>query len=305
MKIINDENFLRQLAANAAFAWRASCQEVIQTNEKFSLGDQIWVIISETAISFGVPEFDWNYVSTRTEYNQWDAVPYPDVEEGHVLKRIYKRWQKKAPLFWNKLQGFELKNSLTFTGFGFGAAFAVFAALEYKREHQEKSITLITFGQPRVGDELFVHYTEHLLQKVWRVTYNDDWMPNFPIEGLDREKRGPAHKYSTSSRVVYRHFQKEIWIESECDCSNPKFYLCFHTATLHENEECNARRHLHRITYPGRKIKDSLNSYKESHPEDVHFGPYFGLTMFQNCHKLTPILKKKPIITKPILRNRN
>ncbi|KAG9297455.1 hypothetical protein G9A89_020856 [Geosiphon pyriformis] len=217
----------------------------------------------------------------------WDAIPYPHVKEGYILKQFYESWQEKEPLFWEKLKGFEmtnkLKNRLTFTGLGIGAVFAVLAALEYKRKHLKASITLITFGQPRVGNELFVHYTEHLLQKVWRVTYGDDWMPNFPVEGLDRGQWWPLHKNPISSRVIYRHFQKEIWIEPQCDCSNPKIYLCFHTATLHENEECNARNHLHRVNYLGNKLKDSLSSYKESHPDDDHYGPYFGHTMFHNC----------------------
>ncbi|KAG9290166.1 hypothetical protein G9A89_010472 [Geosiphon pyriformis] len=273
-EIIEDENVLHELASNAAFAWRASCQQVIRTNEEFSLRKEIWA-------------HDWFSISEYTARNLWDVIPYPHVEDGYVLKTIYWRWERDIPLFWEKLKGFEMKNklrnSLTFTGFGYGAAFAVLAALEYKRMHLEASITLITFGQPRVGDELFVHYTEHLLQKVWRVTYGDDWMPNFPIEGLDRGKRWLIHQNLISSRVMYRHFQKEIWIEPQCDCSNPKFYFCFHTVTLHEHEECNARKHFHRITYPGTKLRDSLNSYKKSHPDDDHYGPYFGHTMLQNC----------------------
>ncbi|KAG9288029.1 hypothetical protein G9A89_017624 [Geosiphon pyriformis] len=254
---------------------------------------RVWVIISKTIISFGTPEYKFDAITNPTTTRFWDVVSYPHAEYAFVFQVLFHRWQERASKFSAKLKLFESENILTenlneytFTGFGIGAAFAVFAALEYKRNHMKSSINLITFGQPRIGDELFVIYTQRMLDKVWRVTHGDDWLPNFPIHGFDRERKIPSGLKSKSPRIIYKHFQKEFWIESSCDCSNSNVYLCYHTATLNEHEDCNARNHLHNVLYPGNSWEDAIKSYRKFHPDDEHFGSYFGYTMFQNCPQL-------------------
>ncbi|KAG9283934.1 hypothetical protein G9A89_006772 [Geosiphon pyriformis] len=127
-----------------------------------------------------------------------------------------------------------------------------------------------------------------MLDKAWRVTYGDDWMPNFPFEGYNREIKMPTGSRTRYLKIVYRHLRKEFWIEPACDCLKPKIYLCYHTATLHEHEECNGRNHFHKAIYPGITWEELITNYRQSHPDEPHFGPYFRHTMLQRC----PLIKK-------------
>ncbi|KAG9305860.1 hypothetical protein G9A89_006271, partial [Geosiphon pyriformis] len=254
---IHDQDILLELSSNAAFAWEAS--------------------------------YDFNYYTTYGINRKWDLITYPDVEYGLVSKVFYNRWKRYAANFWQKLENFEKQdNSIefahpyTFTGFGYGGILAVFAALEYKKKYKEASVSLITFGQPRIGDELFIYHIEHILNKAWRVTNGDDWVPNFPIDGHNRERKNFEGTWSTSPKILYNHLRKEFWIDSTCDCQdNPTIYLCYHTATLYEHEECNGRNHYHKNLYPADNWEDSIKYYRELHPDNQHFGPYFKYTMLQ------------------------
>ncbi|KAG9305130.1 hypothetical protein G9A89_001240 [Geosiphon pyriformis] len=266
-ELVSDKDILLKLSSSATLAWEASCQTVSELKHQHYLSgrgkDQILV--------------------SNTDNTKWDLIPYPHVENGFVAKIFYKRWESVAKEFWEKLEIFEnqeMRKKYTFTGFGIGAVIAVFASLEYKMRRKDSSVNLITFGQPRIGTELFIHHTKEILSKVWRVTHGDDWMPNFPNDGFYRVKKTSPSKLSRPRRILYRHFPEEFWIEpSSCHCPDPKIFLCYHTATLYENEDCNARNHFNRAIYPGINQEDSLKKYRESHPDDEHFGPYFGHTM--------------------------
>ncbi|KAG9288736.1 hypothetical protein G9A89_004355 [Geosiphon pyriformis] len=277
--VIQDEIVLNELSSTATFAWEASCQQIYETNKVNLLHGvsvkRVWAIFSDATISFGAIEYPFDQMANPKRFF-WDSTPYPYAEHANVCKIFYERWEKYSSKFWKKLVNLEKENNnYTFTGFGIGAVFAVFAALEYKRNNMEASITLITFGQPRIGDDLFVIYTQRILDKAWRVTYRDDWLPNFPIEGFNREMASPLR--NGNPKVVYRHFQKEFWIEPRCDCSNhEEVYLCYHMASLHENE-------VFLEIFIGDGVDEAIESYKVSHPVNEHLGPYFGHTMSQNC----------------------
>ncbi|KAG9293158.1 hypothetical protein G9A89_010495 [Geosiphon pyriformis] len=264
---VRDKNILHEISSSANLAWKASCQIVFRASHYHYLSgrgkDQVLVI--------------------HTTNDRWDVIPYPHVENGFVSKDFYKRWEYVAKEFWKKFERFEkqeIGKNYTFTGFGVGAVIAVFAALEYKMKYQSSPVNLITFGQPRIGNELFVHHTTEILSKAWRVTHGDDWVPNFPADGFHRVKQTTSSKSERPRRILFRHLPEEFWIEPiSCDCPKPKIFLCYHTATLYENENCNARNHFNRATYPGINERDSLKMYRESHPDDEHLGPYFGRTM--------------------------
>ncbi|KAG9289506.1 hypothetical protein G9A89_001278 [Geosiphon pyriformis] len=120
-----------------------------------------------------------------------------------------------------------------------------------------------------------------MLTKVWRVTHGDDWIPNFPIEGSDRSRKETTEKHKADPRILYKHFQKEFWIEPPCDCVDPKIYLCYHTTTLYENEDCNARNHYHNALYPAKNWQEAIEHYRASHSDDEHLGPNFDHVMFK------------------------
>ncbi|KAG9299408.1 hypothetical protein G9A89_009360 [Geosiphon pyriformis] len=72
-------------------------------------------------------------------------------------------------------------------------------------DYQSSPVNLITFGQPRIGNELF--------SKAWRVTHGDDWVPNFPTDGFHRVKQTPSSKSERPRRILFRHLPEEFWIE--------------------------------------------------------------------------------------------
>ncbi|KAG9300143.1 hypothetical protein G9A89_010553 [Geosiphon pyriformis] len=241
-EVVTKKPTLSILSSTAFSAWEASCQQIFETNKFYDLygsgNAKVWVIISDTTIAFGAFDYEFNYMTVNLKQDYWDVIPYPYVELGFVSKLFYRRWQKFATQFWEKLSESnkpKKSNKYIFTGFGIGAVFATFASLEYKRKYLDASLTLITFGQPRIGNDQFVYYTEYMLDKPWRVTYGDDWMPNFPIEGSDRETQKLLGK-AMPFQISYKHLRQEFWIEPSCDCPIPKIYLCYHTATLNENE---------------------------------------------------------------------
>ncbi|KAG9306425.1 hypothetical protein G9A89_003535 [Geosiphon pyriformis] len=288
-EIVDDENVLHRLESSAISAWNVACQTVLETNIEFRLQGSGK---HKTTIAFGAFEYEYEFYSGKVEKRE--MTPYTHVKNGLVSRIFYERWQKCASQFWQKLEDFEGLNSLTkslkqytFTGFGIGAVIAVFAALEYKRKYEETTITLITFGQPRIGNEHFAYYIERIFDKSWRVINGDDWVPNFPIDGNNRfqlkEKMYPEKRRKKFPRVLYKHFRREFWIEPPCDCSSPKIYACYHTASLDENKDCNARNNFLYSKSRGCSWLDGLKYYRDSHPDDQHFGPYFQHTMFQNC----------------------
>ena len=68
------------------------------------------------------------------------------------------------------------------TGHSLGGALAVFAAVDIKSNlAQTKSVTLYTYGQPRVGNEVFSNFIFSLLDGTYvRVTHYDDTVAHIP-----------------------------------------------------------------------------------------------------------------------------
>jgi hypothetical protein len=115
-------------------------------------------------------------------------------------------------------------SALSITGHSLGAAEAAIAMFDLKNEGYD-IVETYTFGQPRVGDQVFADAYEAAFGQTasdtnaWRVTHADDPIPHLPFEFMD-----------------FTHISTEVWYESTtskgykvCDgsgedptCSNSK-----------------------------------------------------------------------------------
>jgi len=111
-------------------------------------------------------------------------------------------------------------SQLTITGHSLGAAEAAIAMFDLKHEGYD-IIETYTFGQPRVGDKVFVNAFESEFGPIdtYRITHADDPVPHLPFEFMD-----------------FRHLNTEVFYEDKvadgyrvCDgsgedrkCSNSK-----------------------------------------------------------------------------------
>ena len=85
------------------------------------------------------------------------------------------------------------------TGHSLGGALASLFSLYLKEKTKDSDITLITFGQPRVGDSTYAHVHDSMIppHRKLRFVYRYDIMPHFP---------------SAHARPEYRHHSREVWV---------------------------------------------------------------------------------------------
>ncbi|KAG9288735.1 hypothetical protein G9A89_004354 [Geosiphon pyriformis] len=203
-------------------------------------------------------------------------------------------------------------SNFEFTGFGESSPYTVFAALDFVNIYKlEKKPIVVTFGQPRMGNEVFTLFAQTKLE-IFRVTFVDDWLPNVPLRGIRKfSKWSDIKEIPENNRIPaylqYTHFTPEYWIERErqresgnerndlnpeeqlnCECpldAYPILYKCFNTHSLREHPECNARKH---------DFSYSTELVNAGKPDDFRYGPYFGKNM-NNCPGATCGETIKPI----------
>ncbi|KAG9297845.1 hypothetical protein G9A89_006786 [Geosiphon pyriformis] len=211
-------------------------------------------------------------VYSNRKVNTGVAVAYSSgIPNVYVENLYYRKWIEARDVFWGKMRylledpGFSnVKDLFTFTAFGRGGVFAIFAALEFAKSFElTTKPKVVTFGLPRMGNKNFVEFVDSQLD-VYRVTHGDDWVPAWPKWGL----------YDNKISVEYYQLSREYWIPYDKDCSCkqltksqqvfPIVYECFRIGSFEENQNCNAgsngRRGENRNV---RNIED-------------HYGPYFG-----------------------------
>lgn len=86
------------------------------------------------------------------------------------------------------------------TGHSMGGAIAAFCGLDLKVNHEAKSVQVVTFGMPRIGNAAFVSYYRELVPDTIRVTHEHDIVPHLP----------PF--YSHFAEKTYHHFPREVWL---------------------------------------------------------------------------------------------
>lgn len=91
------------------------------------------------------------------------------------------------------------------TGHSLGGALATVCAMDLHYVHNITNIKVITFGSPRVGDELFSSYFSKAFGDVsWRVVHKADIVPHLPLKSMG-----------------FKHVPREIWERHQ-----KKFLVC-------------------------------------------------------------------------------
>ena len=111
---------------------------------------------------------------------------------------------------------------LYLTGHSLGAALATIAAVDLA-EAQDRPVTLVTFGSPRVGSPAFVQLARQRLQQSWLVTQRGDPVPYLPPEGPKRAARRYAHL--PGARYIRRDFTLEAGLPQPPTRPNFKHHL--------------------------------------------------------------------------------
>lgn len=132
--------------------------------------------------------------------------------------------------------------SLTVTGHSLGAALATLTAYDVKNAFPKLSVTVISFGGPRVGDRSFRQHLEKQGTKVLRIVNSDDVItkvPGFVFNDADTAGNGGVHVAGLPSWIQKR-VEEAQWVYAEVGrelrlCSKDSPYLgSTNVATCHE-----------------------------------------------------------------------
>ena len=88
------------------------------------------------------------------------------------------------------------------TGHSLGGALAVGAAMTMGMRHPERNVTLITFGQPRVGNDQFSQYLVKFVPRVIRFVNERDIVPHLPPE-LMNYHHAPREEWIRKGQLIY------------------------------------------------------------------------------------------------------
>ncbi|KAG9285535.1 hypothetical protein G9A89_006523 [Geosiphon pyriformis] len=186
--------------------------------------------------------------------NKPELIPYVDllaaeVPFAQVHAGFFREYQNASLYIHRRIARFIFlvddrdKKPIFFTGHSLGGVYATFAALVFKKAFPKRRIYVITYGQPRIGNQHFANYVDNTLinpsgeSTVYRVIFSNDNIPHLPI-----------------SQKTYTHPGIEYWIKSRdqttFECPGLKGT---------ENQKCS-------------------NSVKDL-TRNAHNGPYFGIIM--------------------------
>lgn len=86
------------------------------------------------------------------------------------------------------------------TGHSMGGAMAALCALDLAVNREAQDVQVITFGQPRIGNTVFISYYSENVPNTIRMTHEHDIVPHLPPY------------YSYLPRKTYRHYPREVWL---------------------------------------------------------------------------------------------
>ncbi|KAG9297474.1 hypothetical protein G9A89_020876 [Geosiphon pyriformis] len=204
-KKLDDPNLLKAFARHAKYAKAPLCN----TDPKTVYQDSDIIVVfginrdmSELIFSFSSDKFE----SEDVFFAKLDQVEY-DPETGQQVHQVLlEEFTKVEGEFTSQARSLiELnpKFNIIFTGFSWGAAYAVLAALLIQRTIPNADIKVTTFGAPRFGDKKFTDMVDQTL-KTSRITYANDIIPHNPPQNMN-----------------YHHHGLEFWIASK---DGPVFY---------------------------------------------------------------------------------
>ncbi|CAA7388608.1 unnamed protein product [Spirodela intermedia] len=130
---------------------------------------------------------------------------YPDVSDAMVHHGFYSAYHNTtlrpgiltAVQRAKKIYG---NIGIMVTGHSMGGAMASFCALDLAVNLGEVNVQLMTFGQPRIGNGVFVSYFKRHVPKAVRVIHERDIVPHLPPY------------YTMFPQKTYHHFPREVWL---------------------------------------------------------------------------------------------
>nr|CAB3465436.1 unnamed protein product [Digitaria exilis] len=132
---------------------------------------------------------------------------YPGMPEAKVHSGFYSAYHNTTLRDGvvsgiQKTRGFYGSIPIMVTGHSMGGAMASFCALDLVVNFGLKDVTLMTFGQPRIGNAVFASNFKGHLPNAIRVTNAHDIVPHLP----------PYYHYFPQK--TYHHFPREVWIHN-------------------------------------------------------------------------------------------
>lgn len=130
---------------------------------------------------------------------------YPDMPEAMVHHGFYSGYHnttlragvingiKRAKELFGDLEIFVIGHSM-------GGAMASICALDLTVHHNMQNVSVVTYGQPRIGNAAFASYYSQLVPNTIRVTHEHDMVPHLPPY------------YSYFPQKTYHHFPREVWL---------------------------------------------------------------------------------------------
>ncbi|KAG9287321.1 hypothetical protein G9A89_008952 [Geosiphon pyriformis] len=190
---------------------------------------------------------------------EFNLVAYPSVPNARVDEKFYDQYRLVSSKIKEKIT--KLRNKLIrnfiLVGHSTAGVYALFLALDLSNTWKFDNFTVVTYGQPRIGNKYFAqHINTHSKIRTYRLTNTDDYVPRLPVYG--------------ENQLV--HHSPEYWIAVDCDCWRGKVYRCQgpieDNKFIMESKKCNNRYH-----YLG---------------DSSHYGPYFGVTM-KECDRFNSV----------------
>ncbi|KAG9289568.1 hypothetical protein G9A89_002341 [Geosiphon pyriformis] len=173
-----------------------------------------------------------------------DTVPFPKINKSLVVKAFFDAfwawWGQKSKDFVQFIVQ-QQATQIYLTGFSLGGVYAEFCSLILKQTFPNLKTQVITFGEPRVGNQNYANAAYS--SNNFRITHASDPVPHFPIT-------------MPHTNENYVHANPEYWIDL-----NNKARVCSENGSqgVRENKKCS----------------NSANGFLIGD----HRGPYFDVKM--------------------------
>ncbi|KAG9398809.1 hypothetical protein AC1031_014126 [Aphanomyces cochlioides] len=135
--------------------------------------------------------------------------PWPHIFPKAAIHRgfyaVYKSIQDKLFVALSSLFALHPSAPLIITGHSLGSAVAAIAVVDLHTRHNITTESMLTFGEPRVGNPAFVSRLTHIVSDIHRITHWRDIVPHVPLEWQG-----------------YIHEAQEIWYTED----STSFTLC-------------------------------------------------------------------------------
>ncbi|KAG9307823.1 hypothetical protein G9A89_023388 [Geosiphon pyriformis] len=268
LKITNEE-FLRRHQKYAWHAMRAYCPEFMREFARGVFADIILengeIIVRVKGDKADNPSYWSGKRNTMTPLQRYPGVKVDDnfYQQYLATNNDIANW-----LFETITQNHIYK--ITAVGHGIGGVHATFLILDflqlYQRTASTSIISVVTFGQPHIGDRNFAKTLNNLGENIrfYRFTHRDDYIPRISRNVYDE----------------YFHQKTEYWIDSSCDCPTSEVYQCEGPTIITEGESYTE------------ESQECINQYSLSRYESNN-GPYLNVLMgscFDSYPSFDPIL---------------